>query len=113
MFHLHFNAFFVHEFLKWFTAGPRMHARTLAFYVGGAMPALAAVARLPGMHVCFSARIMTGLVHFGPANRLSGPVVSRHPTAHYYRMDLLSRAVTAFSPGYRAGTTIPGLKVHL
>ena len=30
---------------------------------------------------------------------------------HYYRMDLLSRAVTAFSPGYRAGTTIPGLKV--
>ena len=26
-------------------------------------------------------------------------------------MDLLSRAVTAFSPGYRAGTTIPGLKV--
>ena len=31
---------------------------------------------------------------------------------HYYRMDLLSRAVTAFSPGYRAGTTIPGLKVE-
>ena len=30
---------------------------------------------------------------------------------HYYRMDLLSQAVTAFSPGYRAGTTIPGLKV--
>ena len=30
---------------------------------------------------------------------------------HYYRMDLLSRTVTAFSPGYRAGTTIPGLKV--
>jgi len=30
---------------------------------------------------------------------------------HYYRMDLLSRAVTAFSPGYRAGTTIPRLKV--
>ena len=30
---------------------------------------------------------------------------------HYYRMDLLSRAVTAFSPGYRTGTTIPGLKV--
>ena len=27
-------------------------------------------------------------------------------------MDLLSRAVTAFSPGYRAGTTIPGLKVE-
>ena len=32
-------------------------------------------------------------------------------TAHYYRMDLLSRAVTAFSPGYRTGTTILGLKV--
>ena len=31
---------------------------------------------------------------------------------HYYRMDLLSRAVTAFSPGYRAGTTILGLKVE-
>ena len=45
------------------------------------MPALAAVARLPGMHVCFPARIMTVLVHFGPANRLSGPVVSRHPAA--------------------------------
>ena len=30
---------------------------------------------------------------------------------HYYRMDLLSRAVTAFSSGYRAETTIPGLKV--
>jgi len=30
---------------------------------------------------------------------------------HYYRMDLLSRTVMAFSPGYRAGTTIPGLKV--
>jgi len=58
-----------------------MHARTLAFCVRGAMPALAAVARLTGMHVCFPARIMTGLVHFGPANRLSGPVVSRHPTA--------------------------------
>ena len=27
-------------------------------------------------------------------------------------MDLLSRAVTTFSPGYRAGTTIPGLKVE-
>ena len=27
-------------------------------------------------------------------------------------MDLLSRAVTAFSPGYRVGTTIPGLKVE-
>ena len=27
-------------------------------------------------------------------------------------MDLLSRAVTAFSPGYRAGTMIPGLKVE-
>ena len=27
-------------------------------------------------------------------------------------LDLLSRAVTAFSPGYRAGTTIPGLKVE-
>ena len=27
-------------------------------------------------------------------------------------MALLSRAVTAFSPGYRAGTTIPGLKVE-
>ena len=26
-------------------------------------------------------------------------------------MDLLSRTVTAFSPDYRAGTTIPGLKV--
>ena len=26
-------------------------------------------------------------------------------------MDLLSRAVIAFSPGYRAGTTIPGLNV--
>ena len=32
---------------------------------------------------------------------------------HHYRMDLLSRAVTAFSPGYRAGTTIPGLKVNV
>ena len=31
---------------------------------------------------------------------------------HYYRMDLVSRTVTAFSPGYRAGTTIPGLKVE-
>ena len=31
---------------------------------------------------------------------------------HYYRMALLSRAVTAFSPGYRAGTTILGLKVE-
>ena len=31
---------------------------------------------------------------------------------HYYRMDLLSRAVTAFSPGYRAGTTISELKVE-
>ena len=31
---------------------------------------------------------------------------------HYYRMNLLSRAVTVFSPGYRAGTTIPGLKVE-
>ena len=28
------------------------------------------------------------------------------------QLDLLSRAVTAFSPGYRAGTTIPGLKVE-
>ena len=27
-------------------------------------------------------------------------------------MDLLSRAVIAFSPGYRARTTIPGLKVE-
>ena len=27
-------------------------------------------------------------------------------------MDMLSWAVTAFSPGYRAGTTIPGLKVE-
>ena len=27
-------------------------------------------------------------------------------------MAFLSRAVTAFSPGYRAGTTIPGLKVE-
>ena len=33
-------------------------------------------------------------------------------SSHYYRMDLLSWAVTAFSPGYRAGTTIPGLKVE-
>jgi len=33
-------------------------------------------------------------------------------TLHYYRMDLLSRAVTTFSPGYRAGTTIPELKVE-
>ena len=73
--------FLVHELLKWFTAGPRMHARTSAFCVGGAMPAFAAITRLPGMHVCFPARIMTGLVHFGPANRLSGPVVSRHPAA--------------------------------
>ena len=31
---------------------------------------------------------------------------------HYYRIDLLSRAVTAFSPGYCAGTTILGLKVE-
>ena len=31
--------------------------------------------------------------------------------SHYYRMDLLSRAVTTFSPGYRARTTISGLKV--
>ena len=31
---------------------------------------------------------------------------------HYYRMDLLSRAVTVFSPGYHAGTMIPGLKVE-
>ena len=35
------HAFLVHELLKWFTAGPRMHARTSAFCVGGAMPALA------------------------------------------------------------------------
>ena len=34
------------------------------------------------------------------------------PRIHYYRMDLLSRAVMAFSPGYRSGTTIPGLKVE-
>ena len=33
------------------------------------------------------------------------------PHLHYYRMDLLSRTVTAFSPDYRAGTTIPRLKV--
>jgi len=33
-------------------------------------------------------------------------------SSHYYRMDLLSWAVTAFSPGYRVGTTIPGLKVE-
>ena len=33
---------------------------------------------------------------------------SERARIHYYRMDLLSRAVTAFSPGYRAGTTIPG-----
>jgi len=31
---------------------------------------------------------------------------------HYYRMALLSRVVKAFSPGYRAGTTIPELKVE-
>jgi len=31
---------------------------------------------------------------------------------HYYRMALLSRVVKAFSPGYHAGTTIPGLKVE-
>jgi len=31
---------------------------------------------------------------------------------HYYRMNLLSLAVTAFSSGYRARTTIPGLKVE-
>ena len=37
--------------------------------------------------------------------------VFNETTCHYYRMDLLSQAVTAFSPGYRAGTTIPGLKV--
>ena len=29
---------------------------------------------------------------------------------HYYRMALLSQAVTAFSPGYRTGTIISGLK---
>ena len=46
-------AFLVHELLKWFTAGPRMHARTLTFCIGGDMPALIAVAHLPGMHVCF------------------------------------------------------------
>ena len=34
-------------------------------------------------------------------------------SGHYYRMDFLSQAVTAFSPGYHAGTTIPGLKVGL
>ena len=33
---------------------------------------------------------------------------SERARIHYYRMDLLSRAITAFSPGYRAGTTIPG-----
>ena len=37
---------------------------------------------------------------------------SHEGIGHYYRMDLLSRAVTAFSPSYRAGTTIPGLKVE-
>ena len=37
---------------------------------------------------------------------------TRQGRSHYYRMDLLSRAVTAFSPSYRAGTTIPGLKVE-
>ena len=31
---------------------------------------------------------------------------------HYYRMALLSRAVTTFSPDYCTGTTIPGLKVE-
>ena len=36
----------------------------------------------------------------------------RIQTLHYYRMDLLSRAVIAFSPDYRAWTTIPGLKVE-
>ena len=36
----------------------------------------------------------------------------QHGLVHYYRMDLLSRAITVFSPGYRAGTTIPGLKVE-
>jgi len=30
---------------------------------------------------------------------------------HYYRMALLFQAVTVFSPGYHAGTTIPELKV--
>ena len=30
---------------------------------------------------------------------------------HYYMMALVFRAVTAFSPDYRAGTMIPGLKV--
>ena len=39
------------------------------------------------------------------------PLVPVPHLGHYYRMDLLSRAVTAFSPGYRAGTTILGLKV--
>ena len=37
--------------------------------------------------------------------------VAGRGSRHYYKMDLLSRAVTAFSPGYRAGTMILGLKV--
>ena len=32
--------------------------------------------------------------------------------AHCYRMALFFRTVTAFSPGYHVGTTIPGLKVE-
>ena len=45
-----------------------------------------------------------------PAERDAGTAWQCH--LHYYRMDMLSWAVTAFSPGYRAGTTIPGLKVE-
>jgi len=39
-------------------------------------------------------------------------LLSSSSSPHYYRMALLSRAVMAFSPGYRVGTTIPGLNVE-
>ena len=47
----------------------------------------------------------------GKCSRTKVTDVSLTHTKHYYRMDLLSRAVTTFSPGYRAGTMIPRLKV--
>ena len=70
----------------------------------------------PPMRHCFKKRISTlgqekGLKAGPPRNMALHDEALFCETTHYYRMDLLSRAVTAFSPSYRAGTTIPGLKV--
>ena len=67
-----------------------MHARTLTFCVGGGMPALAAVARLPGMHVCFvlesssSGQVCACMTMLGGGGWLlgpSGPAVELVPLA--------------------------------